>query len=194
MDDKKTTKERIARGAASLFRKQGYAAATLRQIASAIGIKSGSIYYHFDSKQDILFQIMDSTLCELTSIVEEGITKIESPLQKLYAAIDTHIRYHIDNLDYTYAADTEIRSLNEENLKIIIAKRKRYENIFKEIIIEVTTNSTTRIINTKLTTLALLQMCTGLSLWFQKDGELSIQDVIDQYYQFVMSGISDNEK
>jgi len=194
MDDKKTTKERIARGAASLFRKQGYAAATLRQIASAIGIKSGSIYYHFDSKQDILFQIMDSTLCELTSIVEEGITKIESPLQKLYAAIDTHIRYHIDNLDYTYAADTEIRSLNEENLKIIIAKRKRYENIFKEIIIEVTTNSTTRIINTKLTTLALLQMCTGLSLWFQKDGELSIQDVIDQYYQLVLSGMSDNEK
>ena len=141
MKIKNPTKEKISKGAAALFREQGYQASTLRQIASAIGIKGGSIYYHFDSKQDILFQIMDSTLCELTSIVEEGVRKTKDPLKKLYAAIDIHIRYHVDNLDYTYVADTEIKSLNEENLSVIIAKRKRYENIFKEIISELTADS-----------------------------------------------------
>ena len=47
------TRERILLEAARLFRHHGYAATTLREVADASGIKAGSIYYHFGSKDEI---------------------------------------------------------------------------------------------------------------------------------------------
>ncbi len=53
------TRDQILVEAARLFRHQGYAATTLRQIADAAGIKAGSIYYHFGSKDEILGVVLD---------------------------------------------------------------------------------------------------------------------------------------
>ena len=53
------SKERILLSAARLFRDQGYAATTLRMIASLSEIKAGSIYYHFDSKESILIDVLN---------------------------------------------------------------------------------------------------------------------------------------
>jgi hypothetical protein len=71
-----------------------------------------------------------------------------------------------------------------------MAKRKHYENIFKNILIEAARAKGAEIMNIKLTTFAALQMCTGLSLWFKKGGELSIDDAIDQYYRLIISFIT----
>ena len=157
------------------------------------GIKGGSVYHHFDSKQEILFLIMDSTLSGLTDLVQTAILSKKRPLEKLYEAISAHIQYHVDNLDDTYVADTEIRSLTEENYKKIIAKRKHYENLFKKILTDITKNGKIEI-NPKLATLAILQMCTGLSLWFRRGGDMSIQDITDQYYNLILNGITDSSK
>ena len=180
---------------AALFREQGYEASTLRQIARMTGIKGGSIYHHFESKQEILFLIMDFTLGKLIDQVEAGVRDKDDPLDKLRAAIGIHMQYHVDNLDNTYVADTEIRSLTPDNHGLIMTKRKHYEKIFKDILTEAVQGRKAAIKNVKLTTFAILQMCTGLSLWFRRGGELTIDDVIDQYYQRIVSGIAfDAEK
>lgn len=57
-----TTREKIIYEALSLFSVKGYDAVSIRQIASAVGIKESSIYNHFKSKQDILNKIIDETL------------------------------------------------------------------------------------------------------------------------------------
>jgi AcrR family transcriptional regulator len=56
----KESRAQILAAAARLFREQGYAATTLRQIAAAAGIQAGSIYYHFASKDDILIEVLDA--------------------------------------------------------------------------------------------------------------------------------------
>ena len=65
-----TTREKIIYEALSLFSVNGYDAVTIREIASAVGIKESSIYTHFKSKQDILNKIIDETLKRYYSTLE----------------------------------------------------------------------------------------------------------------------------
>lgn len=64
------TREKIIYEALSLFSVKGYDAVTIRQIASAVGIKESSIYNHFKNKQDILNKIIDETLKRYYEVLE----------------------------------------------------------------------------------------------------------------------------
>ncbi len=92
--------------AARLFREQGYGSVSLRKIADAAGIKAGSIYYHFGSKDEIVVAILDVGI----QVVHEKIRQAVSALPEgtdaetiLRAAIGTHLRALLDVSDYTSA-------------------------------------------------------------------------------------------
>ena len=65
-----TTREKIIYEALSLFSVNGYDAVTIREIASAVGIKESSVYNHFENKRDILNKIIDETLKRYHNILE----------------------------------------------------------------------------------------------------------------------------
>src|SRR5947209_8715591 len=60
------TKEAILRAAARLFRERGFADTTTRDIAEIVGIRGPSIYYHFETKHDLLFGVCRESLRRLT--------------------------------------------------------------------------------------------------------------------------------
>ena len=59
------THEVILKAAARLFCEKGYAASTLRDIAASAGMKAGSLYYHFNSKEEMLDAILDQGVREI---------------------------------------------------------------------------------------------------------------------------------
>lgn len=92
--------------AARLFREQGYGAVSLRRIAEAAGIKAGSLYYHFGSKDEIVVAVLDAGI----QVVHENMRHAVSALPKnsgaetiLRAAIEAHLRALLDLSDYTSA-------------------------------------------------------------------------------------------
>lgn len=102
----KVGREGILDVAARLFREHGYANVTLRKIAEAAGIKAGSIYYHFSSKDEIVVAILDAGI----SLVHEQTLQAVSALpadcdatDTLRAAIRAHLRALLDFSDYTSA-------------------------------------------------------------------------------------------
>jgi len=66
-------KEIIFREAARLFKEKGYNSSTLRGLANKAGIKGGSIYHHYSSKQEILYLIMEYTMTNLINRVQLAI-------------------------------------------------------------------------------------------------------------------------
>ena len=67
------SRDLILRSAAQLFRNQGFAATTLRQIAARAKIKAGSIYYHFSSKEEILDEVLDRGLRHVFETVKQPV-------------------------------------------------------------------------------------------------------------------------
>jgi AcrR family transcriptional regulator len=180
----------ILKEAARLFRKKGFMASTLRELAKRSGVQGGSIYHHFSSKQEILYQIMDFTMTNLIYKIDIEINGIEDPLKKLRRAISFHIEYHVSDSDETFVTDTEIRSLDKSYLEKILEKRAIYESKFVEILNSGNRKESMQIPNTKIAAMAILQMCTGVSYWYKKESHLKIEDITDQYVNFICWGVA----
>jgi AcrR family transcriptional regulator len=100
------TRDQILQHAARLFRHQGYAATTLRQIADAAGIKAGSIYYHFGSKDEILGVVLDAGIDAVMTAVTTRIAALPpgaSFRDKIAAAVDGHLYGLLHHGDFTSA-------------------------------------------------------------------------------------------
>jgi AcrR family transcriptional regulator len=100
------TREQILAEAARLFRQQGYAATTLRQVADAAGIKAGSIYYHFDSKDQILGEVLDKGIELVMQAVRQRIDALAPDAtyrQRIAAGIEGHLYGMLHYGDFTSA-------------------------------------------------------------------------------------------
>ena len=100
------TRQRVLLEAARLFRHHGYAATTLREVADASNIKAGSIYYHFESKEQILGEVLDKGIQVVSDAVHErveALSKTASARDRLSAAIEGHLWGLLHHGDFTSA-------------------------------------------------------------------------------------------
>ena len=100
------TRERILLEASRLFRHHGYAATTLREVADAAGITAGSIYYHFESKEQILGEVLDKGILAVATAVRErveALPKDATARKKVAAAIEGHLWGLLHHGDFTSA-------------------------------------------------------------------------------------------
>ncbi len=92
--------------AARLFREQGYGPVSLRKIAEAAGIKAGSIYYHFGSKDEIVVAILDAGIQAVHDDMRQAVGALHADTgaeAALRAAIGAHLRALLDVSDYSSA-------------------------------------------------------------------------------------------
>lgn len=100
------TRERILLEAARLFRHHGYAATTLREVADASGIKAGSIYYHFESKDQILGEVLDKGIQVVAETVRQRVDALPADAtarERVAAAIEGHLWGLLHHGDFTSA-------------------------------------------------------------------------------------------
>lgn len=100
------TRERVLLEAARLFRHHGYAATTLREVADAAGVKAGSIYYHFASKEEILGEVLDKGIDVVMSAVRERVESLPPDAMcrdRIAAGIEGHLWGLLHHGDFTSA-------------------------------------------------------------------------------------------
>jgi Transcriptional regulator len=126
--------------AARLFREQGYGSVSLRKIAEAAGIKAGSIYYHFGSKDEIVAGVLDAGI----QVVHESMRQAVSALPEgsgaeaiLRAAIGAHLRALLDVSDYS-SANVRIfgqvpQSVRDANLHTRRAYEAEWDNLLSRL-------------------------------------------------------------
>lgn len=133
------TREQVLEVAARLFRTQGYSATTLRQIADAAGIQAGSIYYHFDSKDEILQEILETGVNVVQDAVEERTRALPagcSARQKFEAAIEGHLSGLFKRGDFTSATIRIYGQLPPELQRVNRARRARYSAVWDRLLAE----------------------------------------------------------
>lgn len=131
-------RRQILDAAAALLR-QGYDATTTREIASRVGIKAGSIYHHFASKDDIVGTVVN----EGVRVVHDAVTAAleargpsASPRERMQAAIKAHLRASLEHSDYTSASIRAFAFLPAAVQEGCRVERRRYEEIWRELVAE----------------------------------------------------------
>ena len=188
-DDKASRKQIILKEAARLFREKGYLATNLRELARRAGIQGGSIYHHFGSKQEILFQLMDNTMTDMVTSLSTLLNGIDDPQEKLGRLLRFHISYTICGPDETYITDDELRNLNADNYLQIIAKRDAYQKLFEEVFLAGSQQQGWLVVDQKLMARAAIQMGTGVASWYKPDGPMSIDQISEYYAELLCKGL-----
>lgn len=186
-------KNKIKKVAINLFYKKGYFATGMSAIASAAGIRKSSIYYHYPTKEDILVDIFRTTMGELKDLLQEKLNSAKGPREKMKAAIDCHIIFHIERQKEAIIADSELRGLTARNYKELMQMRDEYEKLIQDVIEEGITEGVFVVNDLKVISYGILSMCTSICAWFNRSGRLSKKEVANYYSDFILKGLSSQE-
>ena len=181
------TGPRVRAAALRLFAQKGYAAVSMRAIAAEVGVQAGALYNYTPDKQSLLADIMRGHMQEvLERALPEG---LEDPVERLHDFVAFHIRFHADRPEEIFIAYMELRNLLPGNFAEIEGLRRRYENRLEAILRDGSAAGVFAVKDTKIVTLAIIAMLTGINTWFRPGGRLSLDEVVAQYWEMVRKAV-----
>lgn len=176
--------------AAAVFAERGYHGASTGDISARLGMRQGSLYYYFRSKEEALEQVC---LIGVQGFVErvEAIAAGERPaLAKLAAVIGEHLRALERRRDYVVTFIHQRQHLPAERRGDIAAQARRYERVIEGIVRDGLAAGEIRAdLDCRLTTLTLIGMCNAVSVWPARDTGPTLERVIETVQRILIDGI-----
>jgi AcrR family transcriptional regulator len=182
-------KAEILRTAAGLFREKGYSAVTMRDLASALGIKAASLYNHIASKQEILQKIVISIAEDFTSGMERIKGQSGSSIDKLTAIVHLHVELATQNPDGMSALNSDWMHL-EDRLNDYIRMREAYETNFRSIINQGIQAGEIKDMDVNTIVFSMLTTLRSLYLWIPKKNIERSSSFSDELAHVLINGIN----
>jgi|TARA_B100001063_G_C16778386_1_gene568030 AcrR family transcriptional regulator len=184
-----TRKEEIIRVAAKLFKEKGYSAVTMRDLASAMGIKAASLYNHINSKQQILKEIIISLAEEFTQGLQDIQKSNKSNIDKLKDIVKLHVNITSQNTYGMASLNNDWMHL-EEKLEYYLQLRSNYEDEFRNIIVQGVHSEEIINDNVEIILFSMLSTLRSLYLWIPKKEDLNPEELSQQLSQVLINGIN----
>jgi AcrR family transcriptional regulator len=182
------TGPKVRAAALRLFARHGFAAVSMRQIAAEVGVQAGALYLYTADKQTLLFELMKTHLEDL--LADWQPPPDAGALAQLQSFVEHHIRYHLDRPDLVFIAYMELRNLEPGNFAVIEGLRRDYEDRLEAILRRGQGEGVFAVDDTKLATMALIAMLTGVTTWYREGGRLGRARVAEIYWDMVRKAVS----
>ena len=172
-------REELLRVSARLFREKGFDGTSIRDISSAAGMHSGSPFYHFKTKQDILLAVMEHGLAEGLRRLEDAIAEPGTAEQRLRRMIRAQLGTILeDGNDFIPVLLYDWRSLTEANQRRIIALNDRYDALWQRLIDDLKREGHMPG-DAQLVRLLVLGAVNWTGRWYRDGGRLSLDEIAD---------------
>ena len=179
--DGERTERALREAALTLMARHGYDAVTMRQLAAEVGVQAAALYRYFPTKEDLLFTLMREHMEGLLAAWEKARPSSPAPAARLSAFVRNHIRFHVERRHSTHVSNMELRSLSRERLTFMLRLRSAYEKELRQILRDGAEDGTFAVEEPALTAMAIIQMITGVIVWFRPDERLSVEEVAETY-------------
>jgi TetR/AcrR family transcriptional regulator, cholesterol catabolism regulator len=197
------SRQEILRTAARLFQQRGYDATSMNDVAAALRLSKGGLYHHFQSKDEILFEIMNHAMDLTQERVINPVRSIANPEE----ALRTLIRLHIEVV--LSPRDREITVMLHENhplpptlRKRINSRKKEYVHFLEGLIAAVQmeaqkeaqkgsarTHHEAGKVSPRAAAFALLGMLNWIYQWYKPEGNLQTNNLTPQFTELIFGGI-----
>ncbi|MFU8825528.1 TetR/AcrR family transcriptional regulator [Yoonia sp.] len=183
------TGPKVHDAALRLIARHGYAAVSMRQIAAEVGVQAGALYNYTPDKQTLLFDLMHNHMKDvLAALAAAGLQG--DPVARLDGFTRLHIRIHLPRPDQVFIAYMELRNLSPDNFDTLEALRRQYETALEDILRDGVAAGVFCVPDTRIATMAIIAMLTGLSHWYRDDGRLGLDEIEDIYADLVRKSVS----
>ena len=174
--------------AVKVFAERGFHGASMRQLAAEAGVTQSNFYNYFPGKADILLAILREAISAQMALTQKAIDEAgDDVVDRFRAGITAFVRYYVDNPDVSLVATSELRYLEGDQRRDVVAERDREQQIFASLITEGAASGAFATPYPHEATLAVLTLCSGVTVWFREGGGLGPQEVAEQYARFALS-------
>jgi AcrR family transcriptional regulator len=178
----------ILKSAAAAFRRRGYHGASVDEIASALDMTKGNLYYYFQNKEEILFACHDYSLDELLALMNQVRVESTRPDDKLRKLILAFVHMMLDELQGT-ALTLDLHALSPALMKRVIAKRDRFDHGLREIIQQGMDEGLFRPGDPKMIGFAIMGAVNWITRWFDPAGPMTSQDIGQRFADYLVGGL-----
>lgn len=183
-------KQEILQAARRLFSQKGFQNASMRDLAQALDIKPASLYSHYQSKDEILWEIAIRCAREFLETVLPIAKEKSSVQDRLDRMIRAHVAVIIRNLDASAIFFGEWTHLDEPRRSEYADLINRYESAFVTIIQDGMETGVFRTVKPRFITSMLIAALNWIHQWYRPDGEMTIEDIGNEASRFLLAGLS----
>ena len=178
----------ILRAAGREFRTRGFTETGMREIAAAAALSPGNLYNYFQGKHEILFFCQDNSLDRLIASLEAVRRRRMSAAERLRMVIVSHLRCVLDEVEGS-AAHLLQTSLPQRLQRSLVAKRDRYEEGVRRLIISGIRSGEFVPCDPALATRALLGSLNWSVRWFSPEGALTATEIANGFANYLIRGL-----
>jgi AcrR family transcriptional regulator len=185
-------RERVLDTAATLFVRDGYSRTSMKAIARELGITAPTLYWYFDSKQNIFSTLMESTLRDFNDEIRRGVEG-DTPTEQLRSYVITHVRQQLNHRDTASIYDSLYRLWLQEQ-QVSKALQRSVNALMAELVAIPRTiieagNATgeLRVPDPSVAARAIVTMVDQVYLWFDPGRPLDVDEVAASYAGLVLA-------
>jgi TetR/AcrR family transcriptional regulator, cholesterol catabolism regulator len=188
------TRQRILDAAAKVFRQQGYANARLSDIAELAGMQTGSLYYHFDGRDDLVAEILRLGIETSWSHVRAAVDALPddaTPLDRLATAIRAHTLSVLEISDYASAQARIVGQVPPDLYRVHMADQRTYGEYWNDLIERAVEAGEIRPdVDQFVVRMLVLGALNWTAEWYQPGRGTSAADVAEQAVALVLRGVA----
>lgn len=178
----------ILRAAARAFRRQGFSATGMRDIAAEAKLSPGNLYHYFEGKHAILFFCQDRALDRMLEALEAARLSRRPRPEQLRAVILAHLHCLLDEIEGS-TAHLEVEALPKELRRVVVDKRDRYERGIRQLVAAAVRAGELAPCDAELVTRAVLGAINWTARWFRPEGRRSSTAVAEALADYLMRGL-----
>ena len=181
--------DRLLAAATSAFAELGFHGTTTRDIAAATGLSPAALYVHFPSKQELLFRIMRDAHATLLVEMREAASGTTNATSRFAALVKAHVRFHAQHAMAARVANHELPALSAARQRIVVGLRREIEQMVDETLKSGVTTGEFSVRDVRRTTFFVLSAGIGVSRWFTPGGQLSPDEVAEEYAELLEAAV-----
>jgi TetR/AcrR family transcriptional regulator, cholesterol catabolism regulator len=190
VDPPKRRDRQILEAAAQIFHERGYADTSVQDVANAVGLLKGSLYYYIESKEDLLFRVLQDVHAQAKQILDVVPEMDAPPLERLAAYVRGHVEFNLRNIEKVAVYYHDFSQLSRERREEIVATRKRYEEFVIALIEDAQeAGEVDPDLDAHVATYSVLGMLNWVYTWYRPGGKVSISDFADLVAEIVVGGL-----
>ena len=180
----------VLQAALDCFVEQGYHGTSVRTVAARAGLSVPGLYYHYDSKRSLLVALVQAAMQDLRNRSEAALAQAGPSVgDQFEALIECLTLYHAHRRALAFIASSEIRSLRGAALASHIAARDYQQRQLDDIVLRGVAEGVFATQYPREASRAIVTMCTGVSQWYRKGGELSAEELAHRYVAISQSTV-----
>jgi TetR/AcrR family transcriptional regulator, cholesterol catabolism regulator len=183
------TRARILRAALDLFAEKSFRGATMADIAEACGITKAGLYYHFQTKTDLLEHVYETVGANLATALDRAADTSVPTEERLAAIVRAQVGYHVEYRSFLTVFWRERHELEPKVRRRVRARERRFEKTMRDLLIEGMRTGVFRPVDVDVRSSLILGVLSTVYRWAHHV-ELPPEAIADEALDFILRGVA----